>query len=153
MVSILKTDKIQASHGTEVEVSSGHELHTDTLKGTTTAGSVTLQGEGGTTTTNLQQGLTKAWLTTATAMTLTDSFNVASVTDHSAGQLGVTTSTAFANTTYSSTGSCTSDSNINIVANWNETLTTTLTRFGQLKVSNQTYTDTGMCGHICGDLA
>ena len=146
MPSQIKVDEIK-------NVAGQYKIKTNVFEGQTTAGSITVKGEGGTTTTNLQKGLTKAWLTTATAMTLTDSFNVASVTDHSAGQLGVTTSTAFANTTYSSTGSGTSDSNINIVTNWNETLTTTLTRFGQLKISNQTYTDTGMCGHMCGDLA
>lgn len=124
-----------------------------TLFASNASGQLTVKGEGNSTTTNLQQGLTKAWFTSNSSMALTDSFNIASVTDVSAGQLGVTTSTAFANTTYSSTGSGTGDSNINIVANWNETLTTTLTRFGMLKISNQTYTDTGICGHMCGDLA
>ena len=79
MVSILKTDKIQASHGTEVEVSSGHELHTNTLKGTTTAGSITVQGEGSATT-NLQQGLAKLWVRYQSSA-IQDSLNVSSLTD------------------------------------------------------------------------
>ena len=162
MAGTLSVQKIQglasSATPTVVEVSSGHsikggESHFDTLKGKTTAGSINVQSEGEANTTNLQQGLTKAWFTSNSSMALTDSFNIASVTDVSAGQLGVTTSTAFANTTYSSTGSGTGDSYINIVTNWNETLTTTLTRFGMLKVSNGTYTDTGICGHMCGDLA
>ena len=36
-------------------------LKTNTLTGTTSAGSIVVTGEGGSTTTNLQQGLAKAW--------------------------------------------------------------------------------------------
>ena len=89
MVSILKTDKIQGSHGTEVEVSSGHELHTDTLKGTATAGSITVQGEG-TATTNLQQGLLKAWYgfdLYSSQNSFEGSFNVSSGTDDGTGDV------------------------------------------------------------------
>ena len=106
MVSILKTDKIQASHGTEVEVSSGHELHTDTLKGTTTAGSVTVQGEGSNTT-NLQQGLAKAWLSldgTGTIATA-DSFNIATTTDNGTGNYSYTYSNNIATAKHPVTGS------------------------------------------------
>ena len=71
---------------TVVEVSSGHELHTNTLKGTTTAGSIAIQGEGSNTT-NLQQGLLKHWchfhMNTAT---VDDSFNNSSITDQGTGQ-------------------------------------------------------------------
>ena len=116
------------------------------------ANSMTIRGEGSNQT-SIQQGLVKAWFTTSVTPALTDSFNIASITDAGAGQLGVTVSTAFANTTYSATATGTGDSNINVKANWNETLTTTLTRFGALKTSNQTYTDEPMCGHFCGDLA
>ena len=37
-------------------------LKVDTLTGVTTAGSISVTGEGNSTTTNLQQGLAKAWL-------------------------------------------------------------------------------------------
>ena len=36
-------------------------LKTNTLTGTSTAGSIAVTGEGNSTTTNLQQGLVKAW--------------------------------------------------------------------------------------------
>ena len=36
-------------------------LKTNTLTGTSTAGSIAVTGEGNSTTTNLQQGLCKAW--------------------------------------------------------------------------------------------
>ena len=101
MVSILKTDKIQASHGTEVEVSSGHELHTDTLKGTTTAGSITVQGEGSNTT-NLQQGLCKCWAkVSADGASNLDSFNVSTIDDDGTGDGGIHFTTDMANANYS----------------------------------------------------
>ena len=145
-MSTIKVDTIQTRGGVS-------EIAIDKLKGASSAASISVVAEGGTNTTNLQQGLTKAWFTTNTSMALTDSFNIASRTDVSAGQLGITFSSAFGNTTYSSTGTATDDSLINVVSNWNETLTTTLTRFGQMKTSNTTYTDAATCGHVCGDLA
>ena len=36
-------------------------IKTNTLTGTTSAGSILVTGEGGSTTTNLQQGLNKVW--------------------------------------------------------------------------------------------
>ena len=105
MVSILKTDKIQASHGTEVEVSSGHELHTDTLKGTTTAGSVTVQGEG-TNTTNLQQGLAKFFfnLNAETFALTSNTFNITSATDSGTGNHSTAITNAMSDGIYSDSG-------------------------------------------------
>ena len=62
-------------------------IKTNTLTGTTSAGSIVVTGEGGSTTTNLQQGLCKAWCTVDGSSTLAvrDSFNNASVTDNSTG--------------------------------------------------------------------
>ena len=62
-------------------------IKTNTLTGTTTAGSIVVTGEGGSTTTNLQQGLSKSWATldgTGT-ITLRDSFNHSSATDNGTG--------------------------------------------------------------------
>ena len=54
----------------------------NTLTGTSTAGSISVTGERNSTTTNLQQGLAKAWVKlNQTDGTATDSFNVASVSD------------------------------------------------------------------------
>ena len=39
------------------------QLKVNTLTGVTTAGSIAVTGEGNSTTTNLQQGLAKAWIT------------------------------------------------------------------------------------------
>ena len=60
-------------------------LKTNTLTGTSTAGSIAVTGEGNSTTTNLQQGLAKAWVFGGTDASLTDNFNIASGTDNGTG--------------------------------------------------------------------
>ena len=66
-------------------------LKTNTLTGTSTAGSIAVTGEGNSTTTNLQQGLDKMWIffdgsgTVATK----DSFNATSLTDNGTGEYTV----------------------------------------------------------------
>ena len=58
------------------------EILTNKLTGVGTAGSIVVTGEGNSTTTNLQQGLSKAWIRfSGTSMTIADSFNKSSVTD------------------------------------------------------------------------
>ena len=59
------------------------ELKVDKFTGVTTAGSILVTGEGNSTTTNLQQGLCKAWTSDESAQNNSatsnvDSFNVAS---------------------------------------------------------------------------
>ena len=57
-------------------------LKTNTLTGTSTAGSIAVTGEGNSTTTNLQQGWSKVWsLCTADGTTVRDSFNVSGIAD------------------------------------------------------------------------
>jgi len=60
----------------------------NTLTGTSTAGSIAVTGEGNSTTTNLQQGLAKAWVnyTGITTTAARDSFNISSLTDAGTGQ-------------------------------------------------------------------
>ena len=67
----------------------------NTLTGKTSAGSIVVTGEGGSTTTNMQQGLTKIWARVDQVGTqgIDDSFNLTSITD---GGTGLTTFT-FAN--------------------------------------------------------
>ena len=64
------------------------EIKTDKLSGTSTAGSILVTGEGNSTTTNLQQGLAKAWCQyngQATTPVFFDSFNCSSLTDVGTG--------------------------------------------------------------------
>ena len=59
-------------------------LKINTLTGVTTAGSIAVTGEGNSTTTNLQQGLAKAWmhLNQTGTIALRDSFNISGVVDN-----------------------------------------------------------------------
>ena len=62
------------------------EIKTNKLTGTSTAGSISVVGEGNSTTTNLQQGLAKAWAKyTQSGPTTNDSFNISSISDNSSG--------------------------------------------------------------------
>ena len=79
-------------------------LKVNTLTGVTAAGTIAVTAEGGSTTTNLQQGLAKAWgmfdMTLSSSHVL-DSFNNGSYTDHEAGECTFTFTTAFGNANYS----------------------------------------------------
>jgi hypothetical protein len=88
MPSQIKVDEIK-------NVAGQYEIKTNTFKGQTTAGSIAVQGEG-TATTNLQQGLAKAFsLTAADGASITDSFNVSSLTDTASGQQTIVFNTDF----------------------------------------------------------
>ena len=80
------------------------QLKVDTLTGVTTAGSIVVTGEGNSTTTNLQQGLCKHWISVdmsnATAL---DSFNAGSITDNGTGDFTNTITSAMSNDDYSNT--------------------------------------------------
>ena len=73
-------------------------IKTNTLTGTTSAGSINVTGEGGSNTTNLQQGLTKVWChwvndTSQATNGIYDSLNVSGLTDVGSGasRFGYTT--------------------------------------------------------------
>ena len=80
MPSQIKVDEIK-------NVAGQYKIKTNVFEGQTTAGSITVQGEG-TATTNLQQGLAKQWCHFdgfAGTLSSDDSFNTASLTDNSTG--------------------------------------------------------------------
>ena len=76
-------------------ISGGGNVKINQLSGIDTAGSILVTGEGNSTTTNLQQGLCKHWITydhdgesgysDVSGTTLRDSFNTSSVTDATTG--------------------------------------------------------------------
>ena len=83
------------------------ELKVDKFTGVTTAGSISVTGEGNSTTTNLQQGLAKHFSTTnpgASSGQVFDSFNQASITDNSAGDFSLSFTNVFGNVNYGSVG-------------------------------------------------
>ena len=82
------------------------EILVNKLTGTSTAGSILVTGEGNSTTTNLQQGLAKAWArynASSGTPVVNDSLNVASMTDVSAGKHSYSFSTSFGNANYAFT--------------------------------------------------
>ena len=81
------------------------ELKVDKFTGVTTAGSILVTGEGNSTTTNLQQGLAKAWINfngTGTIATR-DSFNISSISDDGTGSYTITINNDMANANYCTT--------------------------------------------------
>ena len=79
-------------------------LKTNTLTGTSTAGSIAVTGEGNSTTTNLQQGLTKVWLSATSTTANQDSFNRSSGTDNNTGNYTHTFTNNMGNATYNFAG-------------------------------------------------
>ena len=91
-MSTVKVDTIQTTGGAS-------EIAIDKLKGVSSASSISVVGEGGTTTTNLQQGLAKHWgRTPADGASIHDSFNQASLTDHATGQQDFNLTNGFSGT-------------------------------------------------------
>ena len=86
------------------------ELKVNKLTGVTTAGSISVTGEGNSTTTNLQQGLCKAWVSADDGATKNDSFNVGTSTDHGTGDYSHALTNPFSNANYCQTN--TSKSNV-----------------------------------------
>jgi hypothetical protein len=76
------------------------EIAIDKLKGASSAGSMTVVGEGGSTTTNLQQGLAKVWMNMAAGTTTNGSFNTSALTDNGLGDYTITIANDMANDDY-----------------------------------------------------
>ena len=84
------------------------ELKVDKITGVATAGSIDVTGEGGSPTTNLQQGLTNVWINFndgSEADTVRDSFNVTTLTDRGTGLWTLTVTNNFVNIYYEGSGS------------------------------------------------
>ena len=86
-------------------------IKTDTLTGTSTAGSISVTGEGNSTTTNLQQGLVKCWVHydqkgDSGSTQVLDSFNESSVTDVGSGSYRVNVTNNFNNALHATGAIC-----------------------------------------------
>jgi hypothetical protein len=126
-------------------------LKANTFTGTTSAGSIVVTGEGGSTTTNLQQGLAKVWATQSADGTSTlDSFNVTSIADTATGKQTITFANDFSNANY-----CSNISNTGGTTKFIGTTTTTtgtLLVFG-FNADDSGFSDTQIATQINGDLA
>ena len=126
-------------------------LKINTLTGVTTAGSIAVTGEGNSTTTNLQQGLAKSWITFTSASSFTnhDSLNVSSLADSGAGY-GTVTMTNVMNSIYHTVHSTSNDDNAHAGSGSHTTANYQLFS----KNSSHSLTDaTSQYGTVFGDLA
>ena len=129
-------------------------LKVDSITGVTTAGSISVTGEGNSTTTNLQQGLAKVWQSTDVT-TLNDSNNVSSVTDTATGKLTVNYTANMANNDYAVTMSCAIGSQVPICSPQDNThITTSAHRCHTLISNGGAEADAEYIGsQVTGDLA
>ena len=105
-MSTIKVDTLQTRSGSTAAVTGAGFVATDQIRGNTAANSVTVVAEGGTNTTNLQQGLAKSWVNwdgTGT-VSVRDSFNHSSLTDNTTGDYTITIASAMSNVGYCRSG-------------------------------------------------
>ena len=131
-------------------------LKINTLTGVTTAGSIAVTGEGNSTTTNLQQGLAKAfaWVDHKTDNAIDNGFNTASLTDTSAGISSVNITNAMQSVTQVSQVTSYQSGTAQITGNSGASMTsTTACKFvtNDTGGTGQEDTEYGMTLH--GDLA
>ena len=86
-------------------------LKVDTITGVATAGSISVTGEGNSTTTNLQQGLAKAFCSTDGDTTISDSLNISSATDDGSGDNSFVVTNNMGNATFCVSALAKSDDN------------------------------------------
>ena len=91
------------------------EILVNKLTGTSTAGSILVTGEGNSTTTNLQQGLAKAWnhFDGTGTVAIDNSFNVSSLIDSTTGQYASSFTNNMSSTQYPNTGHSRHDGGVN----------------------------------------
>ncbi len=138
-------------------------LKTNTLTGTSTAGSIAVTGEGNSTTTNLQQGLCKAWCNLDGTGTIAhlDSFNMSSPTDVGTGAFTLNFTNNMANTSYSTIGSAkestggthASDGVDRLLNPSRVVLATSDVKVTAINLSNALRDCDENAAQICGDLA
>jgi len=80
------------------------ELRVDNLKGSTTGGSINVLGEGTSATTNMQQGLCKAWVHVHNNASIDDSFNISAYEDTGTGSSQITYTNNMGNGDYVGSG-------------------------------------------------
>ena len=134
------------------------KLILDNLAGRTTAGSISVVAEGNGTTTNLQQGLVKAWINFDGSGTVStnDSFNVSTLTDNAIGENTTTVTNAFGNahSTSTSLGLRQHSTNYPVIASTDGTTTTTAVKIIHNVYNNSDRADCDVMTHnFIGDLA
>ena len=133
-------------------------LKVDALTGVTTAGSISVTGEGNSTTTNLQQGLAKAWASYEmySSDTIRGSFNVSSKADNGTGASTLSWTNSMQNG-YAAGGASSEQMNYSVnggrTVAYNANLTTSSGAFEVSSDSGQVYDSNVNVVSIHGDLA
>jgi len=154
VVSTLKLTKIQIPNSDSdvisLDASNGNITvpKSVTFNGTLGGTSITVQGEG-TATTNLQQGLVKAWLSGGNAAEVSKGFNVASGTDNGTGDYTYTYTNNLSSSEISGAGVSTDNSDQNLTIH----SPTTSTYRVEVYQQNGSNVDRSNRTIICGDLA
>ena len=182
-MSTIKVDTLQTRSGNTAAVTGAGFVATDQIKGNTTAttvtlptttnigataivsasaGSATIIAEGGTVTTNIQQGLGKQWVRLSGAgMAVVDSFNTTSSTDSAQGKAAIAIANDMANTSYACIfgGEDKQDGGGVFVTNINQAVAQATTGYGMV-TKKQTASamsiedvNQNMACLVCGDLA
>ena len=123
-------------------------LKTNTLTGTSTAGSIAVTGEGNSTTTNLQQGLAKTWAF-CTDDAITDSLNTSSSNDVDTGKYTITLTNNTATSNVAVSVTCNENLNLNGHVSENSTSTYQI----RLKGTDGAGGDANSGSAVHGDLA
>ena len=124
-------------------------LKVDTLTGVTTAGSISVTGEGNSTTTNLQQSLVKVWAKfNGSSFGELDSFNVSSFTDSGTGNYTVNINNDFSNANHASIEWSGAYHTVNDAGNAAGTL-----NLACYNSSHSNADESRVAVHSCGDLA
>ena len=125
------------------------QLKVDTITGVTTAGSISVTGEGNSTTTNLQQSLVKVWAKfNGSSFGELDSFNVSSFTDSGTGNYTVNINNDFSNANHASIEGSGAYHTVNDAGNAVGTL-----NIACYNSSHSNADESRVAVHICGDLA
>ncbi len=131
------------------------EIKTDKLTGTGTAGVIVVTGEGNSTTTSLQQGLTKQWcaLNGTGTIAILDSFNVSSVTDVTTGTYGFVCTSNFSSANHTPSGEVVAVGNFSSIDLTGAPVTTGTGGFRCFNIGGAGIDSAFVSYQSCGDLA
>ena len=133
------------------------EIAIDKLKGASSAGSMTVVGEGGSTTTNLQQGLAKMFVSVdqGSSQSINESFNVSSIADGGTGLTEATLTNAHSDANYVPVASMIVASNRRVVIGTQSSNTASIVKYDVFQESSySTLADaSSVVGNTHGDLA
>ena len=131
------------------------ELKVNKLTGVTTAGSISVTGEGNSTTTNLQQGLGKVWINFNGESTIAsrDTFNVGSISDEGEGDYQINFTNNMGNANYAPSGMSEGDGKVVIDDSDYSNHVTTSSLDIDVKTGGNKLDREVVCTTIHGDLA